>query len=89
MKYYSEKLNKIFDTVEALEAAEKEKNKKEQILEKYEKQLDELFESITKDCEKYIDVYDKYVKEKQKNAPGSTVPYELCQFDELINNLFK
>jgi len=89
MKYYSEKLNKIFDTVEALEAAEKEKSKKEQILEKYEKQLDELCEIITKDCEKYLDVYDRYVKESKKNTPGSTVPYELCQFDELINNLFK
>lgn len=74
MKYYSEKLNKIFDTSEEVEKAEKEheeKVKKEEADKKAltekraarAKEVENAFNELLKAKEKYHNLRDEFVKD--------------------------
>ena len=67
MKYYSDKLNKVFDTVDALESAELEYTKKqdEELRKKQErkeraKEVDEAFKNYQKLLSAFIKDYGSY-----------------------------
>ena len=67
MKYYSDKLNKVFDTVDALESAELEYNKTqdEELKKKQErkeraKEVDEAFKNYQKLLSAFIKDYGSY-----------------------------
>lgn len=87
MKYYSEKLEKIFDSVEDLKNAEAAQNEKEKLEEQWEKKLDELYHEIIEKCEEYISVYEDFmtVKEKSKCDNRNTA----VDFSDLIKALFE
>lgn len=84
MKYYSEKLDKIFDKVEDLKAAEAVLDERERAEAEYQKKLDTLYEEIIKKCEEYIKIYEDYVSIKDKGRDTSAV-----NFTELVKTLFE
>lgn len=59
MKYYSEKLEKLFDTVEALEKAEKEKDDEKITYQKALQELNDLYKAYLNAITKANDEKDK------------------------------
>lgn len=85
MKYYSEKLKKLFDTVEELKEAEKQFDEKEALeLKKREeraaraKEVDEAYQHYTELMKKFIEDYGYYHK-----------TYNDKNFIDLIDNLWR
>lgn len=78
MKYYSEKLKKLFDTTEELESAEKENEEKEMAALKLKeeraaraKEVDEAYEKAQKAIAEYNELLNEFVKD-YKNYHYST-----------------
>ncbi len=87
MKYYSEVLDKLFDSVEELEAEEGEIKKVEEQKSAYQKRMDKIYDEIVEKCNEYIEVYKEYSKILDKTG---TTPKEknYFDFDEIIESLF-
>ena len=63
MKYYSENLNKLFDTPEALREAETAASTREQTRAARTRELDAAREAITKANENYVRLLRAYCKD--------------------------
>lgn len=63
MKYYSEKLEKLFDTAEALEKAEKEKDDEKITYQKALQELNDLYKAYLKAVAKADDERDKALEQ--------------------------
>lgn len=84
MKYYSDTLNKIFDTVEALETAEAEYNEKVKAENKLKeerkaraKEIEEVrehyYELVAQFIEDYGSYHTSYTKENSSKSPFASL----------------
>ena len=96
MKYYSEVLNKVFDTVEALNDAElKSKTRDEEIAEA-RKAKDDAYKAYKEAADKYAQAVGKYDALVKKNSvahvreirDGKVVRDEDISFDKMMNRIF-
>lgn len=96
MKYYSEVLNKVFDTVEALNDAElKSKTRDEEIAEA-RKAKDDAYKAYKEAADKYAQAVGKYdalikksnVAHVKTVRDGKVVRDEDISFDKMMNHLF-
>ena len=84
MKYYSEKLKKLFDSTEELQEAEKEQNEKETLELKKREERAARAKEVDEAYEKYVDLLKKFVKDYGYYHKT----YKDADFDGLINNLW-
>lgn len=96
MKYYSEVLNKVFDTVEALNDAElKSKTRDEEIAEA-RKVKDDAYKAYKDAADKYAQAVGKYdalvksnnVAHVKEIRNGKVVRDEDVSFDKMMNRIF-
>ena len=64
MKFYSEKMGKLFDTIEELEKAEKEIEEKEKVKKAAQEEVDKAYAEAVKAWDHYLEVSKKagYIK---------------------------
>ena len=81
MKYYSELLNKVYDTAEELYSAEYEQTQKENAEKERQKKLkdekDKRYKELKEAEKHYLDLFESYVKD-----------YGHSSFYNTLNNLF-
>ena len=96
MKYYSEVLNKVFDTPEALNEAElKSKTRDEEIAEA-RKAKDDAYKAYKDAADKYAQAvgrYDALVKNSgvahvKEIRDGKVIRDEDISFDKMVNRIF-
>lgn len=96
MKYYSEVLNKVFDTPEALNEAElKSKTRDEEIAEA-RKAKDDAYKAYKDAADKYAQAVGKYdalvksnnVAHVKEIRDGKVVRDEDVSFDKMMNRIF-
>ena len=80
MKYYSEKLGELFDSIEELEKVEKKVEEKEKAKKAAQAEVDKAYEEAVKAWNHYLDV------SKEKGCKRAYLPDE--SFKSLMDILF-